>query len=52
MISEDFKQELQRFGQACYDNGYVDGLAGRPYNGKTFLGYYGWCDGRDKRNGK
>lgn len=28
-------------------SGYDDGLAGRPYKGKTFVGLYAWMDGRD-----
>lgn len=49
-MTENFKQELQRFGQSQYDSGYAQGLNGQEYSGKTFLGYYGWCDGHDERN--
>lgn len=48
-INESWRKELQDFGQSCYDQGYKQGLLGQEYTGTTFIGYYGWLDGKDKR---
>lgn len=45
MISQEWREEMQRFGQSCYDEGYRQGLLGKEYTGRTFIGYYGWLDG-------
>ena len=50
MMDTETRAEMQAFGNSEYDNGYRDGYAGRPYRGRTFIGYYGWCDGRDAAN--
>ena len=42
-----FKEYLQ----AQYDAGYADGRAGaEEYSGRTFNGYYGFLDGKQKRS--
>jgi len=50
MFSQETKDSMQRFGQASYNSGYAQGLRNQPYTGTTFIGYYGWLDGKDKRN--
>lgn len=48
-FSQETQDSMRRFGQAEYDEGYRQGLKGIPYRGRTFIGYYGWLDGNDRR---
>lgn len=47
------RDDLRRFGQACYDQGYELGRDGKELpqrDGRaSWLEYYGWLDGKDSR---
>ncbi len=48
-IASKIAEGASEYYIAQYQQGYDEGYAGREYAGRTYIGYYGWLDGKAAR---